>query len=145
MRRSYIISTLCYIYNAVAHSFLTLCPAVFFLKDFSSFEAGIADAIPSFKWRKLFAFRKKKSSPELNYMLNWASTPFLIWFGLKLVSKRTQGLYGSTRTVTPSAVPLALQTASSSFLPTHPQTCTDVSVEPEQRLIIFLLQKIIAT
>ena len=39
---------------------------------FSLFEAGIADANSSFKWRIITIFMKKWTSPILNYWINWA-------------------------------------------------------------------------
>ena len=45
-----------------------------FQKGFFSFEAGIANAIPSFKeWNYLYD-HEKLTSAKLNYLLNWAST-----------------------------------------------------------------------
>ena len=39
---------------------------------FSSFEAGIADAISSFKWRKIFLSMKHTHLQKMNDFINWA-------------------------------------------------------------------------
>ena len=42
------------------------CPAQLFQIIFHSFKAGIANAISSFKWRKIFIFMKNKHFPNWN-------------------------------------------------------------------------------
>ena len=49
-----------------------LCPVELFQLHFSSFKAGIANAIFSFKWRKIFVF------VENIFDYNWASTTYFI-------------------------------------------------------------------
>ena len=47
---------------------------------FHSFEAGIANAISSFKWMKNNIIYEKRTSPKLNYLINWASTNIFGFF-----------------------------------------------------------------
>ena len=49
------------------------CTAELFVSIFHSFEAGIANAISSFKWRKIYIFMKNRHVPNWNYLINWAS------------------------------------------------------------------------
>ena len=48
-----------------AHCFIYIC------MYFSSFEAGIANAISSFKWRKIVLFMKNRHRPKLNDQFIW--------------------------------------------------------------------------
>ena len=53
------------------------------LSIFHSFEAGIADAISSFKWMKNKIIYEKQTSPILYYLINWASTTrYVTHFGV---------------------------------------------------------------
>ena len=45
------------------------CPAELFQIIFRSFNAGIANAISSFKWRKILLFMKNKHLPNWNISL----------------------------------------------------------------------------
>ena len=52
----------------VQHYNINPCPAELF-QSFHSFEAGIANAISSFKWWKTFPFMKNKHLPDWNIWL----------------------------------------------------------------------------
>ena len=73
---------------------LNPCPAELFQIIFHSFKAGIANAISSFKWRKIFLFMKNKHLPNWNIWLaeHLPSENFInssdVLFGLKLYWKR---------------------------------------------------------
>ena len=46
------------------------CPAELLQLYFSSFEAGIANAISSFKWRKILLYYEKQTCLKLKYWIN---------------------------------------------------------------------------
>ena len=66
-----------------------------YLSIFHSFEAGIADAISSFKWIKYISVYDKFAPPNSNYLINRASTKnyFIIFRGYLVwnLNKNTQG------------------------------------------------------
>ena len=47
-------------YEGIDELIFNPCPAELFQWNFSSFEAGIANAISSFKWRKIWLFMKNE-------------------------------------------------------------------------------------
>ena len=87
--------------NDINNNYVNSYLAGLFLSYFSSFEAGIANAISSSKWWKIFIFFENNASSKLNYLINWASTTnyilhFIdILFGLKSAWNRIyRGLAG---------------------------------------------------